>query len=72
MYDYLSANGECYYIEYNSTLVGDVSLRNDGEIAIVICKAYQNRHIGRRCVQAMLHLAQEKGDVPRKGQYLLL
>lgn len=61
MYDYLSANGDCYYIEYNGTLVGDVSLRNDGEIAIVICKAYQNRRIGRRCVQAMLHLAQEKG-----------
>lgn len=61
MYDYLSANGDCYYIEYNGTLVGDVSLRNDGEIAIVICKAYQNRHIGRRCVQAMLQLAQEKG-----------
>ena len=60
MYDYLCANGDCYYIEYNGTLVGDVSLRNDGEIAIVICKAYQNRHIGRRCVQAMLQLAQEK------------
>ena len=60
MYDYLCANGECYYIEYNGTLVGEVSLRNDGEIAIVICKAYQNRHIGRRCVQAMLQLAQEK------------
>lgn len=61
MYDYLCANGDCCYIEYNGTLVGDVSLRNDGEIAIVICKAYQNRHIGRRCVQAMLQLAREKG-----------
>lgn len=61
MYDYLCANGDCYYIEYNGTLVGDVSMRNDGEIAIVICKAYQNRHIGRRCVQSMLQLAQEKG-----------
>ncbi len=61
MYDYLCANGDCYYIEYNGTLVGDVSLRNDGEIAIVICKTYQNRRIGRRCVQAMLQLAQEKG-----------
>ena len=39
MYDYLCANGECYYIEYNGTLVGDVSLRNDGEIAIVSVKA---------------------------------
>lgn len=31
------------------------------DVAIVICKAYQNRRIGRRCVQAMLQLAQEKG-----------
>ena len=42
-------------------LVGDVSLRDNGEIAIVICKAYQNRHIGRQCVCAMLDLAREKG-----------
>lgn len=61
MYDYLCANGECYYIEYSGTLVGDVSLRNDGEIAIVICKQFQNQHIGRRCVLDMLDLAQAKG-----------
>ena len=61
MYDYLCAHGDCYYIEYQGTLVGDVSLRDDGEIAIVICKAYQNRHIGRRCVLEMLNLAREKG-----------
>lgn len=50
MYDYLCANGDCWYIEYRGTLVGDISLRASGEIAIVVCKAYQNRHIGRRCV----------------------
>lgn len=61
MYDYLCAHGDCYYIEYQGVLVGDVSLRDDGEIAIVVCKAYQNRHIGRRCVLEMLKLAQEKG-----------
>ena len=61
MYDYLSANGDCWYIEYRGTLVGDVSLRDSGEIAIVVCKAYQNRHIGRRCVLDMLALAAEKG-----------
>ena len=60
MYDYLCAHGECYYIEYRGVLVGDVSLRDNGEIAIVICKAYQNRHIGRKCVCAMLDLAREK------------
>lgn len=61
MYDYLNSNGDCYYIEYEGKLVGDVSLKNNGEIAIVVCKEYQNRHIGRRCVLDMLKLAKEKG-----------
>ena len=61
MYDYLSSHGDCYYIEYRGTLVGDVSLRNNSEVAIVICKEYQNRHIGRRCISDMLKLAREKG-----------
>ena len=60
MYDYLSSNEDCYNIEYEGKLVGDVSLRNNGEIAIVVCKEYQNRHIGRRCVLDMLKLAKEK------------
>ena len=30
-------------------------------IAIVICKAYQNRHIGRAVVGKILELAREKG-----------
>ncbi len=38
MYDYLSTHGACYYIEYKGTLVGDVSLLDHGEIAIVVCK----------------------------------
>ena len=61
MYDYLSSNGDCYYIEYEGKLVGDVSLRDNGEIAIVVYKEYQNRHIGKRCVLVMLKLAKEKG-----------
>ena len=61
MYDYLCANGDCFYIEYQGTLVGDVSLRNSSEIAIVICREYQNRHIGRRCIKEILKLAREKG-----------
>lgn len=64
MYDYLCANGDCYYIEYNGVLVGDVSLRKNAETAIVVCKEYQNHHIGRRCVAEMLKLAKEKG-MPR-------
>ena len=31
------------------------------EIAIVICRNYQNMHIGRRCVLDMILLANEKG-----------
>ena len=61
MYDYLAVHGECYYIEYQDVLVGDVSLRDNSEIAIVVCKEYQNQHIGRRCVLEMLKLAKEKG-----------
>ena len=61
MYDYLSSHGDCYYIEFNGKLVGDVSLRDDGEVAIVVCKEYQNLHIGRRCIKEMLTLAAEKG-----------
>lgn len=61
MYDYLCARGDCYYIEYQGTLVGDASLRDNGEIAIVVCKEFQNRHIGRRCVLELLKLAREKG-----------
>lgn len=36
-------------------------MRDNGEIAIVVCKEYQNQHIGRRCVLNMLKLAKEKG-----------
>jgi RimJ/RimL family protein N-acetyltransferase len=61
MYTYLSTHGECYYIHYRGELVGDVSLRDNAEISIVVCKEYQNLHIGRRCVLAMLALAKEKG-----------
>ncbi|MCH5200042.1 MAG: GNAT family N-acetyltransferase [Oscillospiraceae bacterium] len=61
MYFYLSTHGDCYYIEYKGQLVGDVTLKNDGEIAIVICREYQNRHIGRRCIKNIIELAGEKG-----------
>ena len=36
-------------------------LRDNAEIAIVICSDYQNMHIGRRCVLDMILLAKEKG-----------
>ena len=61
MYNYLSSNGYCYYIEFNNTLVGDVSIFNDNEIAIVISKEFQNQHIGRKCINQMILLAKAKG-----------
>ena len=61
MYTYLSRHGDCYYIQYRGKLVGDVSLRDNAEVSIVVCKEYQNLHIGRRCVVNMLALAREKG-----------
>lgn len=61
MYDYLSSHGNCYYIEYKGTLVGDISLRENAEVAVVVCKECQNRHIGRRCVLEMARLALENG-----------
>ena len=61
MYTYLCSHGSCFYIRYNGLPVGDLTLQDNGEISIVICREYQNRHIGRRCIPAMLALAQEKG-----------
>ncbi|SHJ59631.1 pyruvate kinase [Pseudobutyrivibrio xylanivorans] len=61
MYDYLDAHGSLYYISYKGTLIGDVSLCDNGELAIVICKEYQNKHIGRACIMDMIELAREKG-----------
>ncbi len=61
MYAFLSSHGKCYYIEYRGELIGDVTLKDDGEIAIVVCREYQNRGIGRRCVREMVALAREMG-----------
>ncbi len=61
MYNFLSTHGDCYYIQFQGILVGDVTLQESGEISIVVCKEYQNQHIGRRCVLNILELAREKG-----------
>ena len=47
MYQYLDSHGDLFYIEYKGILCGDVCLQTSGEISIVVCKEYQNRHIGR-------------------------
>ena len=67
MYKYLSKHGECYYIKYQNRLVGDITLKGD-EISIVVCKEYQNRHIGRRCVKNMIELAKEIGLTKVKAE----
>ena len=61
MYPYLDTHGELFYIEYRGVLCGDVSLRTTGELAIVICKEYQNKHIGRKVIEKMLELARKRG-----------
>ena len=61
MYTYLNAVGDLFYIQYRDNLVGDVSLQDNGEISIVVCKEFQNLHIGRRCITEILSLAKEKG-----------
>ncbi|MBS5967239.1 MAG: GNAT family N-acetyltransferase [Finegoldia magna] len=61
MYNYLNTHGKLYYIEYINELVGDISLTDDNEITIVVCKEFQNKHIGRNCVKKILELAKEKG-----------
>ncbi|MDU7501657.1 MAG: GNAT family N-acetyltransferase [Finegoldia magna] len=61
MYNYLNTHGKLYYIEYKNELVGDISLTDDNEITIVVCKEFQNKHIGRNCVKKILELAKENG-----------
>ena len=60
MYNYLNRHGNLYYIKYKNRLCGDVCLQPDGEINIVVAKPFQNRHIGRRVIGEIIHLAKEK------------
>lgn len=61
MYNYLNKNGYLYYIKYKGRLCGDVSLRYNGEVAIVVAKKYQNKHIGRRVIKEIINLAKKEG-----------
>ena len=61
MYNYLNTHGKLFYIQYRGTLVGDVCLRDNDEVCIVVCKDHQNRQIGRRCIAEMIRLAKEQG-----------
>lgn len=61
MYHYLAQNGQLFYIKYRNRLCGDVCLKRDGEICIVIAPAFQNRQIGRRVIAELVRLARENG-----------
>lgn len=61
MYQYLNKNGYLFYIKYKNRLCGDVCLQFNGDVAIVISKEYQSRHIGRKVMQGMIELAKGKG-----------
>ena len=60
MYQYLDSHGDLFYIEYKGILCGDVCLQTSGEISIVVCKEYQNRHIGRTVIGKILALAKRR------------
>lgn len=60
MYSYLNKHGDLFYIKYKNRLCGDVCLQPSGEVNIVIAKPFQNKHIGRRVVNAIIQLAREK------------
>ena len=60
MYSFLNENGELFYIEYEGKPVGDICLRNNEEVCIAISSEFQNRHIGRKCVRALIPLARTK------------
>jgi RimJ/RimL family protein N-acetyltransferase len=61
MYRFLDRHGDLFYIKFENRLCGDVCLRTDGEVCIVVAKPYQNRRIGRRVMGEILKLAREKG-----------
>ena len=61
MYKYLNHRGYLFYIKYKNRLCGDVSLQANGDVAIVVAKEYQNKHIGRKVMNGIIKLAKEKG-----------
>lgn len=60
MYTYLDRHGDLFYIQYKGELCGDVCLQPSGEVNIVIAAPFQNKHIGRRVIGALVALAKEK------------
>ncbi|HFI0644596.1 TPA: GNAT family N-acetyltransferase [Streptococcus suis] len=65
MYDYLSKNGECYFIEIledNQFIpIGDVTLFKDDFAIAIGDKRYWNKGIGTKVLQRMIERAREVG-----------
>lgn len=61
MYNYLNTRGALFYIGYNGKPVGDICIQDSHEVSIVICKEYQNLHIGRRAMELLKKVAIERG-----------
>jgi len=61
MYSYLNERGHLYYIKFKGRLCGDIALQDNGDVAIVVAKPFQNKHIGRRAVKEIIKLAREIG-----------
>ncbi|MGX7148945.1 GNAT family N-acetyltransferase [Enterococcus ureasiticus] len=64
MYEWQNEHGLLYYIEYNSgkhpQIIGDVWLAED-DYAIVIDRAFRNRHIGRMVTKYFIYKSQKMG-----------
>lgn len=61
MYRYLCENGKCFYIKFGKSIVGDITLLDNNELAIVVAKEYQNKKIGRRALEKMIDIAKTDG-----------
>lgn len=59
MYKSLNEDGLCFYIKYKQNLVGDVTLKDNNELCIVISKPYQNMGIGKVTIKEIIKLAQK-------------
>lgn len=61
MYRYLCKNGKCFYIMFGQSIVGDITLLDNNELAIVVSKEYQNKKIGKRALEKLIDIAKKDG-----------
>ena len=61
MYDYLSRNGDLFYIAYKGEIVGDCAIFDKDKLAIVIKKDFQSRSIGPIVIAKLISYARGLG-----------